>query len=752
MCCVVFCAVVVCCPPRGGACCAGAWPPSWWGVLCWGAVCCVVWRCLVCGGGVWPSHGGACCVGVWSPSFVGRAAFGCGVLCCVALCCVWWCVAPRMVGCAALVCAPPQGGACCGGVWPPPWRGVLCRCSGSGSCRFSRLDARLVLLVRCCLRHLTAGVVRCRVYVSFARPGRTGRPPERVQCATPCFCFVGVVPCHSCSPAHPPLSCVSAAPGCALLFGAACCCAPPPTPPHPSACCPLPPLCFLVSPRLPAAVTLPPFPGGFFLSAVGVSVCLFPCPLCALWLLCAAWPFVGAFCSPLPHPWVCVSRVSSPCRLPPSVLLLLSRGFAPLGRWTPPPVLCSGVLLVLPCAGWCWRAVLACCVLCGPVLLLAVLCCPGCGVPCRVVPCLVVLRGGCGAALRFLVRLRAAACFAVLGGAVRSCRALHRSLGCCVLVLSAVLTRCKLLWVALCRLCCAFGRRVWFRCAGLSSLWFAVSTWSLCCALCCASWCCAGPCRVVLCCVVQCCCALCCGVGAVLGCLGVCGAASCCGVPSGAVQCLGCFVLCCVLCRCVLCCALGCGVLLPCDVLFVLCLAVLLESVFLCVVLCLLLLCCAALRRVGTCGAVLLRTVPLAWCCAGFSPAFWCGCVLCPALECCAVLWNAVPFGFAVCCVALCCVRCAVCVLPLCCGVCCFFCYCLLRCWRPVASRCVRGYLCAFSKTENLFPANTCCALWCRAVCCLPSLHATIPHTIKKTSLLDLFLSGPRCSSDSHAP
>ena len=62
----------------------------------------------------------------------------------------------------------------------------------------------------------------------------------------------------------------------------------------------------------------------------------------------------------------------------------------------PPPGLC-----VVPSAGLCCRAVLASSVLCVAVFLLAVLCCSGCGVPCGVVPCHVVLRGCCGAALGF---------------------------------------------------------------------------------------------------------------------------------------------------------------------------------------------------------------------------------------------------------------------------------------------------------------------------------------------------------------
>ena len=44
-------------------------------------------------------------------------------------------------------------------------------CSGFGSWCCSRLDARLVLLVRCCLRRCTAGVVGCWLSVVSAWPG-----------------------------------------------------------------------------------------------------------------------------------------------------------------------------------------------------------------------------------------------------------------------------------------------------------------------------------------------------------------------------------------------------------------------------------------------------------------------------------------------------------------------------------------------------------------------------------------------------
>ena len=725
------------------------WPPSLWGVLRW-------------------------CV---APLLVGRAALGCGVLCCLVLCCVRWCVSSRMVGRAAFVLGLPLGGVCCGGVWPPPWWGVLCRCvwvSVAGVLAASLLGLFCwFVVVPATLRPALWGV-GCPLCL----PGRDGRAGVPGACGAPPVCpgqdgRAGLpsacgapprvfvlrlsLPCRSCSPARPPLSCVCAAPCPALLCGAACCCALPPTPSHPSACCLLPPLYLLVSLRLQAAVApSPPSPGFSFaghwhfgprfpLSSLS-SLCL----VVALRRLAVCWRLLLGPPSP--------GFVFCGCRRPATCLPLFSFCLL-VRRWAvcppPPRVLCFWVLLLLPCAGWCWRAVLACSVLCGPVLLLAVLCCSGCGAPCRVVPCLVVLRGWCGAALRFLVWLHPAACSAMLGGTVLCCRALRRSLGCCVLVLCAVLSRCVLLWCVLCRpvsvgvvllavccwlcavqccavlccavvcccvLSCAVGRGVWLRCAVPSSLWLAVSSWSRCCVLCCAPWCCAGPCCVVLCCVVLCCCALCCGGGAALRCLAVCGAASCRDVPSGALRCLGCCVLCCVLCRavlcrCVLCCALECGVLVRCDVLFVLCLAVSSVSAFLCVVLCLSVLCCAALRRVVSCGAVPLRTVLLVWCCACFSRALWCCCVLCPVLGCCAVLWGAVPFGVALCCAALCCVRCAVCVWPLCCGVCCFLLLSVALLAPCGVALCARLPPCLFKNRKTvsclhvLCPVVSCCVL-----------------------------------------
>ena len=486
--------------------------------------------------------------------------------------------------------------------------------------------------------------------------------------------------------------------------------------------------------------------------------------------------------------------MSSPCCLPSSVLLLPSRGFAPLGLLSCPPpafvfrgppavALCR--LVLVRCAGlFCASrsCVAACCVvlfgvrcsvLCGPVVLLAVLCCSGCGGPCRVVPCLVVLRGCCGAALHFLVQLRPAEWSAVLAGAVLCCRALRRSLGCCVLVLCAVLSRCVLLWVVLCRLlsvgvvrlavccavlclavlrcavvcccvlCCAFGRGFWLRCVVLSSFWLAVSSG-----------------RGAVCCAVP--------PGAVLGRV----ASSCALWCSAVVHCASGVVLCCVVPRCVV----------PLRV--VACPRVLYgASGAVCFAACCAVLCCAAVFCALPWVVVSWCAVLCCSCCVWLFCRGLCSCASCCVSLCCAAPRCVVLLGAVQCYCALCCLhgavlvflallgavaRCALpsgvvpsrgllcplvwrfavlpcavcvvlCVLHCCVVVCAGFRCCPWRCWRPVVSRCVRSYLRVFSKAEKLFPANTCCVLWCRAVCSLPSLQAAKPHT-EKTSLVNFFL------------
>ena len=129
--------VVVCGTPHGGACSGSEWPRAWWGLLRWIAVCRVVWRCVL-----WwcmsPSWWGVLrwCV---APLMVGRGVLCCGAPLCSVLCCG---VVRCLVGRAALVCGPPLGGVCCvrvqcivlcgvvccGGVGPPSWWGVMWWC------------------------------------------------------------------------------------------------------------------------------------------------------------------------------------------------------------------------------------------------------------------------------------------------------------------------------------------------------------------------------------------------------------------------------------------------------------------------------------------------------------------------------------------------------------------------------------------------------------------------------------------------
>ena len=119
---VVSCAVVVRDTPDGVACFGGAWPSSWWGVLCWCVAPLMVCPALVvrfprhcgsCCGGTHPCHGGACCGGVWLPSWWGPLS---------------WYLAPLIVGSAVLVLTPPHCGAFCVAVWPASMWGVLWWC------------------------------------------------------------------------------------------------------------------------------------------------------------------------------------------------------------------------------------------------------------------------------------------------------------------------------------------------------------------------------------------------------------------------------------------------------------------------------------------------------------------------------------------------------------------------------------------------------------------------------------------------
>ena len=256
-------------PSPSGACCVGLWPPSWWGVLCWCVAPLLLGRAVsvpaCCGCAVWfglSSSVGRVVVAVvllawpglvlcWCmpPPPLGRAGFvrgpppWWGVLCWRVRVSVrgavagwmpglfrWFAVVspavrPALSGVGCLWCLPGRGWCCVGACPPPPCWGVPClcvppplvgravsACPGFGSWCCSRLDARLVLLVCCCLRLSTAGVVGCWWFVVFSWPertgqppqrvwcatpllwrGQTGQPPERVRCANPFFCFAGVV-------------------------------------------------------------------------------------------------------------------------------------------------------------------------------------------------------------------------------------------------------------------------------------------------------------------------------------------------------------------------------------------------------------------------------------------------------------------------------------------------------------------------------------------------------------------------------
>ena len=418
---------LVCGPPHGGACCVGAWPPSCWGVPCWCPPAALVvfglgcrrplgalWSRLFC----WLGRGwrcaSACAPPCWgvpclcvAPPLVGRAVSACsgfGSWCCSRLdarlvlfvcCCLcrrtagvvecWLSVVFAWPGLVLCWCVPPPPvGACRACAWPPPWWRVLCR-RVRVSVRGVVAGWMLGLFCWCAVVSADAGVfvvfswpgrtgqpperVWCATPLSW--PGRTGRPPERVRCATPCFCFAGIVSL----PLVFPCSLVS------VRFLASRWCLSPPAAVPPPPGLPLavfcPPLCFLVSRARRWLCPLPP-PGGMPFASAGVLLRVYPCFLCALWLLCAAWPFVGASCSPPPrHP--SPPRVVFPgCWPLPLVFLcppasaLFFPGlwpwhlfgwvsFCPLGsRWCrlpPPPrrlllVVCGAPRLVLWCCGW----------------------------------------------------------------------------------------------------------------------------------------------------------------------------------------------------------------------------------------------------------------------------------------------------------------------------------------------------------------------------------------------------------------
>ena len=139
-------------PPPVGACRACAWLPPWWGVLCWCVAPLLLGRAVLVaacrGGGVW----------FWLSSSVGWVVVAVVLVAWLGLV-LCWCVPPPLLGRAVFVRGPPLLGS------------AVSACSGFCSWCCSQLDARLVILVRCCLRRRTAGVVGCWLSVVFAWPG-----------------------------------------------------------------------------------------------------------------------------------------------------------------------------------------------------------------------------------------------------------------------------------------------------------------------------------------------------------------------------------------------------------------------------------------------------------------------------------------------------------------------------------------------------------------------------------------------------
>ena len=455
----------------------------------------------------------------------------------------------------------------------------------------------------------------------------------------------------------------------------------------------------------------------------------------------------------------CVVSWLWPCSLS-AFSVLRTCGFAPPGAAPPTLFVCRTFCrFLLPCcaglfcAVWCcvaaccvllfqvrravsWRALTCCCVLC------AVWCCAG--FPRAAAPCCLLL---CRARWRCAVL----SCVAPFAGMLRLCALCCAVLLCAVVgcfVPSGVRWRCAVgcllgcTVVCCCVLCCAFGRGVRLRCAVLSSLWLAVLSWSRCCVLCCASWCCAGPCRIVLCCVVQRCCALCCGGGAALLCL-VCRfvllpALGCCAVPRVLCALLRALLCCAVLLCFVLCLGAWCLGALCCAVRLVSCCLVRVCVPVCCAVSFGAVLCCVASCCRVRCSAVAHCAVCVVLCC--FCSRFL---VLLRAVPCPRVLWGAVPFGAALCCVALCWVRCAVCVLPLRCGVCCLLLLSVVLLAPCGVALCARLPPCIFkNRKQNVAhfqKQKTCFPL----VSCLvhPVLPACNVTNTGKTSLLYLFNS-----------
>ena len=134
---------------------------------------------LVCG----PPLCGACCDGAWPPS-------SCRVL--------WWCLAPRVMGRAAVLLDPLMVG-----------RAVLVRLS---VCVVGGLVAAVFVVV---LGRVRRSGLWSACGVSSLCPGRHGRAGLLSACGAPPRVVVSLVslPCCSFSLVHPPLSCVSAVAG-----------------------------------------------------------------------------------------------------------------------------------------------------------------------------------------------------------------------------------------------------------------------------------------------------------------------------------------------------------------------------------------------------------------------------------------------------------------------------------------------------------------------------------------------------------
>ena len=686
-------AALRCGPLLGGARCVGACPPSCWGVLCWCPPAAMVvfglgcprlvgglwlWLCCSlgpgwsCAGACPPPPVGACHVCAYPPPWWGLlcrrvrvsvrgvvAAWMLGLFCWFAVISV--AVRPALSGVCCLWCLRGRGRCCVGACSPLCW-GVPClcvaphllgpavsACSDFGSWCCSRLDARLVLSVCCCLRRRTAGVVGCCLFGVFSWqgrtgrppervrcatplswPGRTGRPPERVRCATPCFCFAGVVAlllevlCWLVSVRFLALRrCLS--PPAAVP--------PPPTPTRPSACCVPPPPRFLVPPQ---AVPPPPLPGGMPFPAGCLAPVLPPC-----WRFLLPPPsrvlFPGCWPLPLVFPCPPASALFFPCLWPGHLFGWVT--FSPLGScWCPPPPggcsWWSAVPRVLFCG-----AVVGCRLLCAArrvLLRRAVLLCACLAVWCPRLLCrwpspvgvdhaLSVGVAGCSASPRCFVR-----CFVVCGAVVH-CRVL-RCFPCCSVV-SWLFSLC-LLGFAHLRVCAA---------------WCCPPP-PVVCVSCLLPVCVAAVCWLVLPFVVPCCCLLCCVV------------------RGAACRVVWCRVLLCsaggVVLRCVSSC--GCVLLraLPCSVV----------------------LCCVVVRCPVRWGAASWCSVLCchAVCCCGSLCAVWCPLALCgwlrAVLRCCFLL-RVVLRLLAWCLVALCravlVVACCFVLVALPCAVLCL----LVLCW-----------------------------------------------------------------------